>query len=83
MFREAHAGYESVQNCSDCLPRSIQDVRKGLPGMEADVERFIRCQNVERYRRLLERVTGESDREKILNLLSEERQKQKDAGDPI
>ena len=47
------------------------------------MERFIRCQNVERYRRLLERVTEQSDRQTILNLLAEEQQKQKDAGDPI
>jgi hypothetical protein len=47
------------------------------------MERFIRCQNVERYRRLLERVTEEPDRQTILNLLAEELQKQKDAGDPI
>jgi hypothetical protein len=33
------------------------------------MERFIRCQNVERYRRLLERVTEEPDRQTILNLL--------------
>jgi hypothetical protein len=51
--------------------------------MEADMERFIRRQNVKRYRRLLERVTEESDRQKILNRLAEERQKQKDAGDPL
>jgi hypothetical protein len=42
----------------------------------------LRSQNVERYRRLLERVTEESDRQQIINLLAEERQKQKDAGDP-
>jgi hypothetical protein len=47
------------------------------------MDRFIRCQNVERYRRLLERVTEETDRQKIFNLLAEEQQKQKDAGDPI
>ena len=47
------------------------------------MERFIRCQNVKHYRRLLERVTEQSDRQKILNLLAEEQQKQKDAGDPI
>jgi hypothetical protein len=35
-------------------------------------------QNVERYRRLLESVTEESKRQTILNLLGEERQKQKD-----
>ena len=44
---------------------------------------FIRSQNVERYRRLLERVSDESDRQQIINLLAEERQKQKDAGDPV
>ena len=38
-------------------------------------------QNVERYRRLLERVTDEPDRQQIINLLAEE--KQKDAGDPV
>ena len=40
-------------------------------------------QNVKRYRRLLERVTDESDRQQIINLLAEERQKQKDAGDSV
>ena len=30
--------------------------------------RFIRTQNVERYRSLLERATGEADREKLLLL---------------
>jgi hypothetical protein len=49
----------------------------------ADMGQFIRAQNVERYRRLLERVTEESDRQTIFNLLAEEQQKQKDAGDPI
>jgi hypothetical protein len=32
---------------------------------------------------LLERVTEESDRQTIINLLAAERQKQKDAGDPL
>jgi hypothetical protein len=45
------------------------------------MERFIRSQNVERFRRLLERVTEQSDRQKIMNLLADELQKQKDAGD--
>jgi hypothetical protein len=44
---------------------------------------FVRSQNVKRYNRLLERVTDESDRQQIINLLAEERQKQKDAGDPV
>jgi hypothetical protein len=41
------------------------------------MDQFVRSQNVERYRRLLERVTDESDRQQIINLLAEERQKQK------
>ena len=43
------------------------------------MDRFVRSQNVERYRRLLESVTEKSKRQTILNLLGEERQKQKDA----
>jgi hypothetical protein len=41
------------------------------------MERFIRSQNVERFRRLLERVTEQSDRQKIMNLLADESQKAK------
>ena len=37
------------------------------------MDQFVRSQNVERYRRLLERVTDESDRQQIINLLAEER----------
>ena len=47
------------------------------------MDKFIRSQNVGRYRRLLERVTEESERQLIINLLAEEQQKQKDAGDPV
>ena len=47
------------------------------------MDQFVRTQNVARFRRLLERVTEESDRQTIFNLLAEEQQKQKDAGDPI
>ena len=47
------------------------------------MDQFVRSQNVERYRRLLERVPDEPDRQHIINLLAEERQKQKDAGDPV
>jgi hypothetical protein len=47
------------------------------------MDRFARRQNVERYCRLLDSLTEESDRQKIVNLLSEERQKQKDAGDVL
>jgi hypothetical protein len=45
------------------------------------VERFIRRQNVEHYRHLLETVTDEKERERILKLLEEEREKQQAAGD--
>jgi hypothetical protein len=51
--------------------------------MDPNVGRFIRPENVDRYRRLLERVTDESDRQKISNLLAEERQNQKNADDPL
>ena len=47
------------------------------------MEQFVRSQNVERYGLLLERVIDELDRQQIINLLAEERQKQKDAGDPV
>jgi hypothetical protein len=47
------------------------------------MDQFIRSENVERYCRLLERVTDESHREQIIKLLAEERQKQKDAGDSV
>jgi hypothetical protein len=38
------------------------------------MDKFIRSPKVERYSRLLERVTEESDRQQIINLLAEERQ---------
>jgi hypothetical protein len=47
------------------------------------MDRFIRRQNVEHYRHLLETVTDEKERECILKLLEEELQKQKDAGDKL
>jgi hypothetical protein len=43
--------------------------------------RFIRAENVQRYTHLLDRVTDEPDRQRILQLLAEEQQKQRDAGD--
>ena len=46
------------------------------------IDKFIRHQNVERYRRLLEDVTDEIRRDNLLRLLAEAKQKQKDAGDP-
>ena len=46
------------------------------------MDKFIRSQNVKRYRRLLERVT-ENQTGNRYHLLAEEQQKQKDAGDPV
>lgn len=43
------------------------------------MDRFIRAQNVRHYRSLLQRTAQEADREKLLTLLTEEEQKQKDA----
>jgi hypothetical protein len=45
------------------------------------MERFIRRQNVERYKRLLEAATDETERERIRKLLQEEQEKQRNAGD--
>jgi hypothetical protein len=45
------------------------------------MERFIRRRNVEHYRHLLETVTDEKERQRILKLLEEERLKQQAAGD--
>ena len=47
------------------------------------MDRFIRAQNVQRYRSLLERAPEEADREILLSLLAEEEQKQKEAGDSL
>jgi hypothetical protein len=47
------------------------------------MDSFIRRKNVERYHLLLERVTEDGERQRILTLLAEEQQKQRDAGDPV
>jgi hypothetical protein len=46
------------------------------------MDRFIRRQNVARYIQMLKIETNETMRARILSLLAEEQQKQKDAGDP-
>ncbi|HEV2698867.1 MAG TPA: hypothetical protein VGU90_12795 [Terriglobales bacterium] len=46
------------------------------------IDKFVRRQNVERYRRLLRTVTDENRCEHILKLLTEAKQAQKDASDP-
>ena len=45
------------------------------------MDQFIRRRNVERYWRLLDSVSDNSHRQTILQLLVQERQKQRDAGD--
>jgi rubrerythrin len=47
------------------------------------MDRFIRRENIKHYRELLKTVKNEAERQRILKLLAEEQQKQKDAGDPI
>ncbi len=56
---------------------------QGASGMETSMDRFVRRQNVERYCKLLERVTEDADRQRIINLLAEEQRKQKVADDPV
>jgi hypothetical protein len=52
-------------------------------GYRDAMDRFIRRENVKHYRELLKKVKDEAERQKILKLLAEEQQKQKDAGDKI
>lgn len=47
------------------------------------MDRFIRRANVKHYREQLKNVTDEVEQQRILKLLAEEQQKQKDAGDKI
>jgi hypothetical protein len=46
------------------------------------IDKFVRHQNVERYRRLLENVMDENRRDHLVKLLAKAKQKQKDAEDP-
>jgi hypothetical protein len=47
------------------------------------MERFVRRENIKHYKERLKTVKDEAERQRILTLLAEERQKQKDAGDKI
>ena len=51
--------------------------------MDRSTARFIRRENVRHYRQLLETVTDEAERQRILRLLDEEQKKQQAAGDPV
>jgi hypothetical protein len=46
-------------------------------------DRYMRRHNVDRFCKLLDRVTDETQRETLLILLGEEQQKQTDAGDTL
>ena len=47
------------------------------------MERFVRRENVKHYKELLKTAKDEAERQRILKLLAEEVQKQKDGGDKI
>jgi rubrerythrin len=47
------------------------------------MDRFIRRENIKHYQELLKRVKDEPERQRILKLLAEEQQTQKEAGDNI
>ena len=81
--RAAAPQFDSGQDCSDCLMRLRKAASEGPHERRPNMDKFIRRQNVERCRCLLERVTEESHRRTIIKLLTEEQQKQKDAGDPV
>jgi hypothetical protein len=49
--------------------------------MEWTMDRFIRRENVTRFRELLEQARDETERQRLQKLLDEERQKQMEAGD--
>jgi hypothetical protein len=49
--------------------------------MSQSTDSFVRRQNIERYRRLLERVSEDADRQKILHLLSREQENQNGSGE--
>ena len=51
--------------------------------MGETMDRFVRRENVKHYQELLKTVKDEAERQRILKLLAEEQQKQKDAGDKI
>jgi hypothetical protein len=50
---------------------------------EQTMERFVRRENIKHYQELRNSVKDEAERQRILKLLVEERQKQKDAGDEV
>lgn len=47
------------------------------------MERFVRRENIKHFKELLKNVTDPAERERILKLLAEEEQKQRDAKDNV
>ena len=64
------------------MPTLLGGIR-GVQHVDTAIERFIRLENVKRYRRLLKTVSDETERAVIFELLAKEQQRQKDCGDPI
>ena len=63
--------------------RGLASIRPAIDTFpQTDMEQFVRSKTLSATR-LLERVTEELDRQPLINLLAEERQKQKDAGDAV
>ena len=72
----------SVALCLDLPQEYDKNNRSGRTSRRA-VDRFIRRENVRHFRELLKAAKDEAERQRILKLLAEEQQKQKDAGDKI
>jgi hypothetical protein len=47
------------------------------------MDRFIRRENVKHYKDLLKSATSDDERQRLLKLLAEEQQKQREAGDKV
>ncbi len=64
--------------------KKLLPLRQGAHAAGAgSMERFVRHENIRRYRELLKGLTDETERQRILKLLEEEQQKQRDAGDQM
>ena len=67
------------------LLRKIRQLRRGPlvdKPIELDRDAFTRHQTIERYRRLLTTIADRNHRKRLLELIAEEQQKQRDARDP-
>lgn len=63
-------------HCFDCNIGAVHSVRGAGPkALEADMDRFVRRQNIDRFRRLAAKSTDASERRLLLTLLAEEEAK--------